>query len=81
MNRGLIFGIAGFFAAFAAERVFTGLGADIARYNRMREMSGQAPLHKELFALGGSLIGSSGASGIISEITNDVIRYAKMKGM
>jgi hypothetical protein len=81
MNRGLIIGAIAFVAAFAAERLFSSLGPDIARYNRIREMSGQEPLFKEILAFGGSLLGSGGPSSFINETTQDVIRYAKMKGM
>jgi hypothetical protein len=81
MNRGLIVGAIGFVLGYAAERVYTAVAPDIARYNRMREISGQEPLFKEVLAFAGSLMGSSGANDMIAEITNDVVRYARMKGM
>lgn len=81
MTRGLIVGALGFAVGFAAERLFTALGPDIARYNRMREISGQEPLFKEVLAFAGALVGSDGAGSMVSEITNDVVRYARIKGM
>ena len=85
MNRSLIVASLGFIAAFGAERLFASLGPDIARYNRMREMSGQPPMLKEILSSLGTLVGgaarSNGAGGFIAEMTNDVVRYAKMKGM
>lgn len=82
MTRGLIVGAIAFAAAFAAERLFTSLAPDIARYNKMREMSGQEPILKELWTLvSGAVGGGQGASGAIADLTNDVVRYARMKGM
>ncbi len=85
--RGLIFGSLAFAAAFGAERLFASMSKDIARYDRMRAMSGEPPLGKQLLeTLGGAIgeFGSSGrkeASGFIASLTADVVRYAKMKGM
>jgi hypothetical protein len=81
MTRGLIFGALAFAAAFGAERLFASMAPDIARYNKMREMSGQEPLHKEIFAFVQSAFGGSGIGGTVADLTNDVVRYAKMKGM
>lgn len=90
MDRGLIVGAVAFGVAFVAERAFAGLSKDLARYERMREMSGQEPLAKELLAFVGGFFGShgtslqdnaGGASGLIAGLTNDLVRYAKMKGM
>ncbi len=81
MNRGLIFGAIAFAAAFAAERLFTSMTPDIARYNRMRAMSGQEPLLKELVSFVQSALGSASVSGVVTDITNDAVRYARMKGM
>jgi hypothetical protein len=81
MTRGLIFGAIAFAAAFGAERLFASMAPDLARYNRMRAMSGQEPMFKELLTLAGGLLGSSGARGAIAGLTDDVVRYAKMKGM
>jgi hypothetical protein len=81
MTRALIAGAIAFAAAFAAERLFTSLTPDIARYNQMREMSGQEPLLKEVVSFVKSAFGSSGASDVVGDLTNDAVRYARMKGM
>jgi hypothetical protein len=93
MVRGLIAGTVAFGLAFGAERLFTSLGKDFARYDAMREMSGQPPLVRELFSNGwrlmAALIGGSSSYGSAPEktgnffeaLTHDVVRYAKMKGM
>ena len=85
MLRGLIVGALAFAAAFAVERVFASMKSDIARYDAMRKMSGEEPLAKELLATMGSLVtGSvqkSGVTSFVTSLTNDVVRYAKMKGM
>jgi hypothetical protein len=85
MNRTLIVASLGFVAAFGAERLFAGLGKDIARYDRMRAMSNEPPMLKELLATVGGVLGSAtrhnGVTGFIADMTNDVVRYAKMKGM
>jgi hypothetical protein len=85
MNRSLIAGALGFVAAFGAERLIEGLARDIARYDRMRAMSDQPPMFKEVLSTVGGLFGgairNNGASGLIADLTNDVVRYAKMKGM
>ncbi len=85
MNRTLIVASFGFVAAFVAERLFTVLSKDIERYDRMRAMSNQPPMMKEVLATLGGLLGGAfkqnGVSGLIAELTEDVVRYARMKGM
>ena len=81
MTRGLIVGAIAFAAAFAAERLLTSMGPDIARYNRMRAMSGQEPLFKEMISFVQSALGSASVSGVVTDLTNDTVRYARMKGM
>lgn len=87
MDRGLIVGIAAFGVAIAAERLFASLAPDIARYEKMREMSGQPPLAKEVLGAIGSFFGergalaAGGAGGLLGSLTSDVMRYAKMKAM
>jgi len=85
MVRGIIVGALAFAAAFGIERVLAGMKSDIARYDAMRKMSGEEPLAKELLATMGSLVtGSvqkSGVTSFVTSLTNDVVRYAKMKGM
>ena len=43
MDRGLIVGAIAFAAAFGLERLYASMGPDIARYEKMRAMSGQPP--------------------------------------
>lgn len=81
MNRALIVGAIAFALGYAAERLYVSVGPDIARYNRLREMSGQEPLFKEIVKVCAGFIGSSGPTGLIASTTSDVIRYAKMRGM
>jgi hypothetical protein len=52
----------------------------------MRAMSGQKPILKELLSLvtgavGDNLEGGSGPTGLVAGLTNDVVRYARMRGM
>jgi hypothetical protein len=86
MDRGLIVGAIAFAAAFGLERLYASMGPDIARYEKMRAMSGQKPILKELFsyvtgALGESGSAQDGAKGLIAGLTSDVVRYARMRGM
>jgi hypothetical protein len=85
MVRGIIVGAIAFAAAFAAERVVAGMASDFARYDRMRKMSGEERIAKEVLSTIGSLVtGSvqkSGLTSFVTSLTNDVVRYAKMRGM
>lgn len=81
MNRGLWVGAIAFVIAVAAERAIAGMAADIARYDRMRKMSGEEPLAKELLGLLGSAIGKSGPGGFVADLTNDIVRYGRIRGM
>jgi hypothetical protein len=86
MYKGLILGGLAFGAAFGLERVIAGLGADMKRYDKLRAMSGQGPFLKELLSKAGSAIGDVAGSngsggGLLAGLTDDVVRYAKMKGM
>jgi len=85
MVRGLIAGAVGFAVAFAAERAIVGMTQDIARYDRMRKMSGEESLAKELFSTVASLITGSvqknGITSFVNALTSDAVRYAKMRGM
>jgi hypothetical protein len=85
MNKSLIVGALGFAAAFGAERLFEGLAKDVARYDRMRAMSDQPPMFKEVLSTVGGLFGgalrNNSGTGMIVDLTNDIVRYAKMKGM
>ncbi len=51
MVRGLVLGTLAFGAAFAAERRFGAIGKDVARYNTIREMSGDPPLFRQLLSM------------------------------
>jgi hypothetical protein len=85
MVRGLIVGALAFAAAFAAERAFASMKEDLARYDAMRKRSGQEPLAKELFSTLASLLtGSvqkSGVTSFVTSVSNDLVRYAKMRSM
>jgi hypothetical protein len=85
MIRGVIFGALAFGAAFAAERVFAGMKDDLARYDAMRKMSGEEPLAKEVLSTIASLITGSvqknGVAAFVTSLTNDVVRYARIRGM
>lgn len=85
MYRGLILGGLAFGAALGLERLFSGLSKDMERYDKLRAMSGQGPFLKELLSMAGGAIGegsgANSANGILAGLTNDVVRYAKMKGM
>ncbi|HEY1882345.1 MAG TPA: hypothetical protein VGG51_04820 [Candidatus Cybelea sp.] len=85
MVRGIIVGALAFAAAFAVERVLAGMKEDLARYDAIRKMSGEEPLAKELLATIGSLVtGSvqkSAVTSFVTSLSNDAVRYAKMKGM
>jgi hypothetical protein len=85
MLRGVIVGAIAFAVAFAAERVYEGMKGDLARYNALRKMSGEEPLGSELLSLVTSLLTGStqkdGVGSFISEMTEDVVRYAKIRGM
>jgi hypothetical protein len=85
MVRGVIVGALAFAAAFAAERVFVGMKDDLARYDNLRKMSGQEPLAKELLSTLGSLftgsVQKSGVTSFVTSLTNDIVRYGKMRSM
>ncbi len=86
MDRGLIVGAIAFVAAFAAERLYSSMAKDIARYEEMRKMSGQPPILKELLStvLGGGVDDKDAparAGGFVADLTNDVMRYARMRNM
>jgi len=83
MYRGVILGGLAFGAVFALERVFSNMAADLARYDKLRKMSGQEPVLREVLRYFSGAVGEQGANtgGFIAGLGNDVIRYAKMKGM
>jgi hypothetical protein len=85
MDRGLIVGAVAFAVGFAAERLFASMSKDLARYETLRAMSGQPPLAKELLSVVASVLGDatvkSGTSSLISGLTSDLVRYARIRGM
>ena len=85
MDRGLIVGAVAFAVGFAAERLFASMSKDLARYEQMREMSGEPPLVKELLSSVVGVVGDatikSGATGLIAGLTSDLVRYARIRGM
>ncbi|HEV3194987.1 MAG TPA: hypothetical protein VGZ06_02525 [Candidatus Cybelea sp.] len=85
MDRGLIVGAVAFAVGFAAERLFASMSKDLARYEKLRAMSGEPPLAKELLSLVASVLGDatvkSGTSSLISGLTSDLVRYARIRGM
>jgi hypothetical protein len=85
MDRGLIVGAVAFAVGFAAERLFASMSKDLARYEKMREMSGEPPLFKEVILSVVGVVGDatikSGATGLITGLTSDLVRYARIRGM
>jgi hypothetical protein len=85
MDRGLIVGAVAFAVGFAAERLFASMSKDLARYEKMREMSGEPPLFKELVSSVAGVVGDAtiknGATGLITGLTSDLVRYARIRGM
>ena len=85
MVRGLIVGSLAFVAAFALERLLASMKDDLARYDSLRKMSGEEPLGKELLSTAGSLITGSmrdnGVTSFVASLSNDIVRYAKIRGM
>ena len=85
MVKGLIIGALAFAAAFAAERVVAGMKDDLARYDRLRKMSGEKPLAAELLSTVGSLLTGSvqknAVTSFVNSLSQDAVRYAKIRGM
>jgi hypothetical protein len=75
-------GVASVFAARAAWFA----ARDLRRYNRMREMSGQGPLSRELPAMAREVFANERASApnfgaLIASLPKDAARYLKMRAM
>jgi hypothetical protein len=87
MVRGLIFGALAFGVAFAAERQYTGLGKDLARFDKLRAMSGDSPFLKELAQMAVTAISEFGATrgggarDLFGSLTSDIVRYATLRRM
>jgi hypothetical protein len=87
MVRGLVLGALAFGAVFAAERQFSSLGKDLARYDRMRAMSGDSTFVREILTTVGDLIAGFGAGrqgearDLFASLTDDLVRYATLRRM
>lgn len=87
MMRGLVLGGVAFGVVYLLERQFEKLAGDIARYDRMRAMSGDPPFLREGINQAVAMITSFGAArsekaiGMLSGLQDDVVRYARIKGM
>jgi hypothetical protein len=81
MTKGLVAAAVAFVVAFGAERMIAGMAADVARYDRLRKMSDEPPLFKELLSFVGAAIGKNGPGGFIADVSSDLVRYAKIKSM
>jgi hypothetical protein len=63
------------------------VGKDLARYNRMRAMSGDPPLFAQLVKNGIDQLKKYGASqqgqafGFLGSLQSDAVRYFKMRNM
>jgi hypothetical protein len=80
MIRGLILGSIAFGAAFAFERQFVHVGRDLARYNKLSEMSGDPPFMQKQLKEIVAWITRPGA-GMLQTLQHDALRYARMKSM
>jgi len=87
MLRGLMLGGIAFAAAYLAERQFESVRKDLTRYDRLRAMSDEGPLYKQLFRQGAGAISDFGtarqsdAKGLLASLTGDIVRYAQLRGM
>jgi hypothetical protein len=86
MVRGLVLGSLAFAATFALERQFGSLTSDLARYDRMRAMSGDPPFWREqLDVLLGKLTTyaktNPKTAGVVDGLKSDVLRYLRMRSM
>jgi hypothetical protein len=80
MIRRLIFGGIALAAAFAFERQFVHIGSDLARYNKLSEMSGDPPfLQKQLKEILAWAIRPG--AGVLRTLQHDALRYARIKSM
>lgn len=87
MNRGIILGAIAFAAAFFAERQFEVVKKDIERYDRLRAMSGEPPLYKQLGTQLAGMVTTFGsqrqdeAKNLFTSLTGDLVRYARIRAM
>ena len=87
MFRGVILGALAFAGAFAANKQLGAVGKDIARYDKIRAMSGDPPFLKQQ---AGQLLGQLRAQGtlrpqagrgMVSALIDDLMRYARIRSM
>jgi hypothetical protein len=87
MIRGLVLGGVAFAVAFALERQFETIRKDLARYDRLNEMSGEPPFLRKIAQSALSAISEYGASqqgkaeNFLQTVQSDALRYARLRGM
>ena len=87
MFRGLMLGAIAFGVVFAAERQFAAAAEDIARYDKLRKMSGDSAFLGQLTGSIAATLSAFLASGkgeardLFSSLTSDIVRYAAMRSM
>ncbi|BDE06513.1 hypothetical protein WPS_17890 [Vulcanimicrobium alpinum] len=85
--RGLVLGGVAFGVVYFLERQFEKFASDIARYDRLRAMSGDPPFLREGLNQAIGIITSFGAArsekaiGMLQGLQDDVVRYARIKSM
>ncbi|MGZ3496411.1 MAG: hypothetical protein ACXVAK_02525 [Vulcanimicrobiaceae bacterium] len=85
MNRRILLGAIGFAIGYFIEDQIASIKSDLARYDRLREMSDEPPFLREqlsrLWEMGTSLLGARARRPLLDFLQNDIIRYAKIKSM
>ena len=87
MFRGLVLGAIAFGVVFAAERQFAAAAQDIARYDKLRKMSGDSAFLNQLTSSISATIadfltsGKGEARDLFSSLTRDIVRYAAIRSM
>ncbi len=87
MDRGLIFGAIAFGVVYFAHKQFGALGSDLARYDRLRAMSGEGSFLKEQLKNGIKMLSEygqsrqGGAMSFLGSLESDLMRYARMRSM
>lgn len=87
MVRGLIFGGLAFAAAFAAERQWRVVAKDVARYDRIRAISGDPSLLRQGFAALKDAIDSfryarrDETASALATLQHDLFRYVRIANM
>jgi hypothetical protein len=82
-----VLGAVAFGLVYAAERQFASVAKDLARYDRLRAMSGDKPFLRELMGQATQMIADFGAAGsgeardLFGSLTSDLVRYATMRRM